>query len=79
MLNVFYAECRNYVYYAECHYAERHYAECHYTECRCALWTFYKEEHFQFVNINLSFRCFESVISLSKVIWKLERLSLASL
>jgi hypothetical protein len=28
MLNVFYDECHNKVYYAECHYAECHYAEC---------------------------------------------------
>ncbi len=35
-LNVFYAECNNIVYYAECQSAECQYAECHYAECRYA-------------------------------------------
>ncbi len=34
MINVFYAGCHNYVYYAVLHYAECRYAECHYAECR---------------------------------------------
>ncbi len=31
-----YAECQNYVNYAECHSPECHYAECCYAECRYA-------------------------------------------
>ncbi len=36
MLNVIYAECLKYAFYAECRYAECHYAECRYAECRYA-------------------------------------------
>jgi hypothetical protein len=32
----FYAECREYVLYAECHYAECRYVKCRYAECRGA-------------------------------------------
>ncbi len=32
----FYAECHEYVLYAECHYAECRYVKCRYAECRGA-------------------------------------------